>query len=378
MLETAIVGGGLCGLALARSLHQDGHEVALFEARPRLGGRVLSTSSESTRQRVDLGPTWFWPDSQPLITQRITELELDSFLQHDEGQVLVLQDPEKPPKIAQLEGVHSGARRLVGGMTSMIEALARDLPPERVHAGHVLHAVVQRPDGVQLEFRNGGARVFVLARRVVLAVPPRLLAEQVHFEPALESDLLTAMHETPTWMATTAKAIVRYARAVWRDAGHSGNAFVQHERVVLDEIFDACDASGELAALGGFFALPPEVRRNFRAGMGLLLASQMTQVFGPSLGEIEQHVHDWAGEPFTCSERDLNEADPTAAHPRYGSALLADPCWDGRVHFAGSETADREGGYLEGALEAALRVQRELASVAHVVGVCAQASGVSP
>ena len=36
-LDTVIVGGGLCGLALADGLHKNGLSFALFEARDRLG-----------------------------------------------------------------------------------------------------------------------------------------------------------------------------------------------------------------------------------------------------------------------------------------------------------------------------------------------------
>lgn len=78
MLETAIVGGGLCGIALARSLQQRGGSFALFEARHRLGGRVLSARSR-TGLALDLGPTWFWPDTQPLLTGLIAELGLSDF-----------------------------------------------------------------------------------------------------------------------------------------------------------------------------------------------------------------------------------------------------------------------------------------------------------
>lgn len=359
MLETAVVGGGLCGLALSARLHEQGHDVALFEARARLGGRVLSASC-ADGSRVDLGPTWFWPSSQPLITRLISELGLESFAQHDQGAVLVLPDPEKPAEVAKAVSVHGGARRVSGGMTSLIEAVAQRLPADRVHAQHVLVSVQRGADHVELEFLHAGERIVVAAQRVVLALPPRLLAEQVAFEPALDTALRAQLLTTPTWMATTAKAVVRYAHAPWRDAGQSGNAFVQHERVVLDEIFDACDATGELAALGGFFALPPEVRRTFQAGMRLLIGSQMVQVFGSGLLEQEQFVQDWASEPFTCSQHDL-EDEPALEHPEYGSPLLTSEHWNGQLFFAGSETAGREGGYLEGALEAARRVEQALA-----------------
>ncbi len=67
MLDTAIIDGGLCGLAIARGLHRRGAAFALFEARARLGGRILSVGSSGAGLAADLGRTWFWPATQPLI-----------------------------------------------------------------------------------------------------------------------------------------------------------------------------------------------------------------------------------------------------------------------------------------------------------------------
>ncbi len=47
-------------------------------------------------------------------------------------------------------------------------------------------------------------------------------------------------------------------------AGQSGNAFVTHEQAVIGEIFDACSGDPGHAALGGFLALPPELRGKFQ------------------------------------------------------------------------------------------------------------------
>ena len=128
MLETAIIGGGLCGLALASSLHRQGREFALFEARPRLGGRILSVTCAKSGLAIDLGPTWFWPETQPLITQLVAELGLADFRQHDEGTVLHLRDADKKPEMIGGKAVHNGARRLEGGMARLVDALAKELP----------------------------------------------------------------------------------------------------------------------------------------------------------------------------------------------------------------------------------------------------------
>src|SRR5450756_2804215 len=128
MLDTAIVGGGLCGVALARNLFRQGRAVALFEARERLGGRILSGAQAGSGGVVDLGPTWFWPDTQPLMKNLVAELGLASIAQHDDGSSLHLNDPDKAPERIDGRKLHEDARRLPDGMAQLVDGMAQDVP----------------------------------------------------------------------------------------------------------------------------------------------------------------------------------------------------------------------------------------------------------
>ncbi len=358
MLDTAIVGGGLCGIALARSLFRKGRAVALFEARERLGGRILSIANAGSRGVVDLGPSWFWPDTQPLMTSLIAELGLSSIAQHDDGSSLHLNDADKAPDRIDGRKLHEGARRLPDGMAQLIDVMAKELPSGLLHFNHVLTEVGDRTDHVVLTFVDGDDLVEIKARQVVLAVPPRLLEQGVRFTPALDEATQEAMRGTATWMAAQAKVVFPYDRAFWRQAGQSGNAFVTHEQAVIGEIYDACDGDPGNAALGGFLVLSPELRDSFSVDLPLLMTSQMVQVFGAALEPAGQHYQDWANEPFTCSA--LDRSSPGNEHIAVANPMLRRPQWDGRLHLAGSETAAGGAGYLEGALEAARRVELTL------------------
>lgn len=357
MLETAIVGGGLCGLALARRLQARGRALVLFEARSRIGGRILSVPSLVAGHALDLGPSWFWPQTQPRMTRLIADLGLTSFPQHDTGQVLRLADHDKQPDVLERPDLHGGAHRLSRGMGALAQALSSQLRPESLRLEHVLTAVLDRGSHVALRFACGGEESEIAARTVVLAMPPRLLEERVRFEPPLDEPMREAMRATCTWMAEQAKVAVGYEQPFWRARGQSGNAFVHHQHVVLGEIFDACDAAGAKAALGGFVALPAELRADLRHGMPMLISSQLVQVFGSEAEHGEQHLQDWACEPYTSSTRDKTPPD---SHPNYGHPRLRRPLWNDKLHFGGSETASYGGGYLEGALEAAARLERAL------------------
>lgn len=373
MVEIALIGGGLCGLALAHSLQARGADWRLFEARERLGGRVL-TEHAADGTPIDLGATWFWPATQPAITRLVADLGLACFAQADDGRVLHLSDPNRAPHSVALTeqlqptadttwpatpgAVHGGARRVAGGMGAVIDALARPLPRERVRPGHRLEALVDHGDFIELRLRHGEASYSVNARRVVLALPPRVVQAQIRFSPALPPELVDALQATPTWMATAAKAGYAYGQAFWRDAGHSGNAWVTHAQAMLAEVFDACGAESG-AALAGFSALDAAQRGSFERGREMLLESQITQLFGPAAINPQLFWHDWATEPETCSPLDIAE-EGVSGHPAHGDPTLARPLWDERLYLGGSETARQSAGYLEGALGAAARLRGQL------------------
>lgn len=357
MLDVAIVGGGLCGLALANGLRAEGRGFLMFEARPRLGGRILSAPVGGSELVADLGAAWFWPGSQPRITQLVKALDLPSFPQWDSGGVLRQTDGVAKPKAMDIDAVHGGARRLVGGMDRLTAALAERLPDSAINLEHELTAVADRGAYVELRFRRGGQSVIVNARRAVLAIPPRLLDQRVRFEPGLDARVRQAMRDTPTWMAGQAKAVAAYPQPFWRGEGLSGSAFASYPQAVLGEIYDASHSGGEPGGLGGFLALPPALRQQFREGLPMLVSSQLTQCFGVEAASSQPLYQDWAEETYTCSTLDR---DISGAHPAYGHVYLRLAHWQDKLYFGGTETAAYGGGYMEGALEAAGRIRREL------------------
>ena len=57
MTATAVIGGGIAGLASAGLLAADGHDVTLFEGRDEIGGRAGSWARDGFRW--DTGPSWY-------------------------------------------------------------------------------------------------------------------------------------------------------------------------------------------------------------------------------------------------------------------------------------------------------------------------------
>ena len=356
MLDTLIVGAGLSGLSLASKLQFAGRDYLLVDARARLGGRIESVKG-AAGLAYDLGPGWFWPETQPRIARLIADLGLAHFPQHDSGTILHLSKGDGSPEPLQQPGVHNGAQRVVGGMQAIIDGLAQRVAVERIRLGYELTRLVDHGSYVEAHCWTGAETVVLSARQVVLAIPPRLVDERVAFTPELGADLVEVLRATPTWMSAQAKAISAFDQAFWRDADLSGNGFVTHHQAVLGEIFDASAHAGAPAALGGFVALPPSVRVAFKVALPMMIGSQFAQLFGPRAADGELHYRDWASERFTCSALDANSNNP---HPEDGVPQLSEAHWAGKLLLAGSETAGVGAGYLEGALDAAARAWRQL------------------
>jgi monoamine oxidase len=357
MYDVAIVGAGLSGLALAEILEAQGQSVVVIEARERLGGRILTRAAAGSGLPIDLGATWFWPQRQPLLAALVQRLGLSAFPQRDEGTNLSLTDPAKGARGAGMLPVHGGAHRIAGGMAELAHALAARLRRTEIRLGAVVQAILDEGTHLRLAWCSPDGGGETLARRCVLALPPRLVSS-LTFSPALDRATLSALQHTPTWMAAAAKVGAACASPDWRQAGLSGSAFINHGQAVLAEIWDACDATAEHAGLGGFLALSPDQRREFVAGLPMLIASQFSQVFGQDMEMREQHYQDWAAEAFTCAAADLAQAPDD--HPNVADRLLRCAHWDDKLYFAGAETAAREPGYLEGALESASRVAQAM------------------
>lgn len=252
--------------------------------------------------------------------------------------------------MSALTSIRRGAQqdRFVGGAQQLSEHLAARLE------GHVrldspVLALAQDERGVAIRAPGGTLR----ARAAVLAVPPAL-ARGIDFAPALPPGRARLHAEMP--MGSVVKCVVAYERPFWREQGYSGEAIF--DRGPVRAVFDDCGPDGSHPALLAFvlgeaargFGALPEAERQGQVVQALVRA------FGDAAARPVAYLDkDWTADPWSagCYVGLMPPGLMTAA----GQALRR-PC--GRVHFAGTETALRWAGYLDGAIESGERAAAEV------------------
>jgi len=354
--QVAIVGGGLSGLYAAWLLERQGVDYALFEARTRFGGRIISLPSatdealigeERIAGRFDLGPTWFWPDMQPELSRLLGVLELPVSPQFDTGDMMIERSMHNKPE--RMRGFASSppSMRISGGMAALTDALRLRLSLSKLVLGETVKQISLDCELVVLETAQNTYR----AEHVLLALPPRLAAETITFQPALPEPFARSWQQTATWMAPHAKYLAVFERPFWRDAGLSGSA--RSGVGPMAEIHDASDENGD-AALFGFIGVPADAREQLSTqDLKLYCRNQLVRLFGEAASVPKaEFLKDWATDPLTATRADqIGSSHPVGApqpSPKSGP-------WQNRVTGIASEWSDEYPGYVAGAIDAAAK-----------------------
>ncbi|GLX66897.1 flavin monoamine oxidase family protein [Paenibacillus glycanilyticus] len=354
--QVIIIGAGLSGLRAASVLSDHGIACQVLEARDRIGGRILSKEVEGKPEfgRYDLGPTWFWPRYEPKMTALAEDLKLDTFAQADHGRIVMERSLHEPLQYYELsEGAMDTSLRIAGGVHTLIASIKNTLPEGIVRLNSRVTAITQKDDKtVNIEVNGGKERI--TAKAVIFALPPRLIARHIAFEPGLPQELRNQLMNKPTWMAAQAKAVVIYDRPFWREQGLSG--FASSWVGPLQEIHDASPVPGHGTggALFGFFGINANKRLELgEERLKELIREQLVRLFGPQAKDNVAILYkDWSTDPDTAV---LEDADPISDYPDYGPPDGDVHSWDKTIYFAGTETSRVQGGHLEGALQSADR-----------------------
>ena len=238
--------------------------------------------------------------------------------------------------------------RIVGGPQAVAARVARELG-ERV----VLQAPVRRIEhgagSVAVETDRGRFE----AGRLVVALSP-MLAGRIQFEPPLSAVRDGLAQRMPHGSVIKIQAV--YPTPFWRAAGLNGAAFSTDGAVAFAA--DNSPADGSRGVLVGFIegrearrlSAVPAVARQREA------IASLVRAYGPQAAEPERfHELDWSLEPWTrgCYSGHFMPGGWTAFGP-----ALREPV--GRIHWAGTETAAWQAGYIDGAVSSGERAAAEI------------------
>jgi monoamine oxidase len=411
-MKVIVAGAGLAGLTAARALRRRGVTVTLVDARDRLGGRVWTMRDGFERGRygelggefIDAGQkeirrlcdelglpltrvlragfthryrgddgnyhvsrTRPWTELEKIVkplralpSAEIATYSLRDWLrrqhatreQHAMADALrgfFLADPEELSVLSVVEQLASGGSpaqaqmyRIDGGNDRLVEALADDLDA-RVLLRHHVTAIAQPVDRVLVTVVDGSGVQQQLEGDAVLATLPASTLADVTITPSLPDDQWRAIRALRYGCAT--KVLVRTSREPFR-----GRAHAIATDTALGAFWQASE--GVLTFLAGGSA-SRALKARAERGTQRLLADLCWLGTNPAGAELIRSAT-WEDDPFA----------------RGGYAYIDpgfDPDWRqiigrhaGRLHFAGEHTSERWQGYMNGAVDSALRAVDEI------------------
>ena len=232
--------------------------------------------------------------------------------------------------------------RVVGGTQQLSIRLAEELGDVQLSAP--VRSIRIDGDGVVV----GEVR----ARRAIVAAPPALAA-RIEYDPPLPGARDQLTQRMP--MGAVIKCIAVYDEPFWRDEGLSGQALSLPGPAQV--IFDNTAPGGSAMLLGflegrdaGNLGSLPEGERREAVLRGF------QRLFGRQAAHPTLFIErNWSAEPYSrgCYAGVLGPG----AWTQFGR-VLREPV--GRIHWAGTETATRWMGYMDGAIQSGKRAAAEV------------------
>ncbi|MBN3303411.1 AOF oxidase, partial [Amia calva] len=246
-------------------------------------------------------------------------------------------------------------RKFIGGSGQISERIAKDLK-DSVQLNQPVIKISQTDTGVGVETLS---KDNYEAAYAITAIPPGLTMN-MHYDPELPPVRNQMIQRVP--MGSIIKCMMYYKTTFWREKGYCGTMMIEDEDSPISMTLDDTKPDGSCPCIMGFI-LARKARHLIHLSKDER-QQRICQIYAKVLGTKEalHPVHyeekDWCGEQYSggCY---------TAYFPPGTSVLfitfprvLREPF--GRLFFAGTETATKWSGYMDGAVQAGERAAREV------------------
>jgi len=241
--------------------------------------------------------------------------------------------------------------RFVGGSQMVSINAAKELG-NRVRLGEPVEFINDVASG-PIEVRT--SKEMYLADRVVVAMAPADTL-RINFKSGLSAQRKDLVQR---WAGLTRLPIIKhsviYKTPFWRKAGFNGN--VVTDRAPLQLVFDNSPQNASMGVLTTFLSAAEVPAMASKPDRIRLVPQELSRYFGPqALDSIAYVEKDWSTDPWSIGcITPLTKGLLTTAGP-----ALRDPV--GRVHWAGTESAEIGCGYMDGAVRSGERAAAEVAA----------------
>lgn len=255
--------------------------------------------------------------------------------------------------VEQLLETSGGAQqdRFVGGSQEVALRVAEQLG-DRVLLSSPIQTIRRTPDDVQVV----GDGFTIRARRAIVAMAPAL-AGRLTYDPPLPGRRDQLTQRMP--MGSVIKVMCVYDTPFWRDDGLAGQATSDTGPVKIT--FDNSPPDGSAGVLLGFFEGQAAREWGHRTAQERRQATldSFARYFGDRARDVRAYLEkDWDADPW--ARGGYVGITPPGVLLDYGSALR-EPV--DRIHWAGTETATRWNGYMDGAVRSGERAATEVLAV---------------
>lgn len=248
-------------------------------------------------------------------------------------------------------------RKIKGGTQQLSVGLMNSIGQERVLLGKPVYSIDQTAGPfVQVTTLDGTK---FKADYLICAISPHLWLK-IHHEPSLPSGKNLLAERSP--MGQVSKVILYYERAFWKDHGFSGCfLFDSQDRCSFPVTLslDETKVDGSHPAVIGFTTSRGwyELRDKSDYEAARLVAKSYAEI--TKLEEFLNFKHveryDWTNEQYSGGCYTSTHCPNTLT--KFGP-YLRQPF--GRIYYAGTETAIKWSGYMDGAISAGKRAAREI------------------